>query len=82
MDVFVVRCVLGDLDAMAVVEVSVRLISRRRGSQGVGVRAVEDHAWNSGGPIQPATAGRRRSDRAAGLAIARRARMCGLGRLG
>ena len=41
MDVFVVRCVLCDLDAMAIVEVSVRLISRRRGSQGVGVRHVE-----------------------------------------
>jgi hypothetical protein len=44
MDVFVVRCLLGDLDAMAVVEVSVRLVSRRRGSQGVGVRPVEDQA--------------------------------------
>lgn len=44
MDVLVVQCVLGCLDAMAVVEVSVRLISRRRGSQGVGVRAVEGQA--------------------------------------
>jgi hypothetical protein len=49
MDVFVVRCVLGDLDAMAVVEVSVRLISRRRGSQGVGVRAAEVQARRPGG---------------------------------
>ena len=82
MDVFVVRCVLGDLDAMAVVEVSVRLVSRRRGSQGVGLRNLEEQAWNSGGPIHPVTEGRRRSDRAVGLAIAQRARMCGLGRLG
>ena len=44
MDVFVVRCLLGDLDAMAVVEVSVRLVSQRRGSQGVGVRAAEGQA--------------------------------------
>jgi hypothetical protein len=41
MDVFVIRCVLGDLDAMAVVEVSVRLVSLWRGSQGVGVRPAE-----------------------------------------
>jgi hypothetical protein len=44
MDVFVVRCLLGDLDTMAVVEVSVRLVSRRRGSQDVGVRAAEGQA--------------------------------------
>jgi hypothetical protein len=49
MDVFVVRCVLGDLDAMAIVEVSVRLISRRRGGQGVGARAVEGQARRPGG---------------------------------
>ena len=41
MDMFFIRCVLGDIEAMAVVEVSVRLISHRRGSQGVGVRAVD-----------------------------------------
>ena len=48
MDVFVVRCVVGDLDVMAVVEVSVSLVSRRRGSQGVGARAVEGHARRPG----------------------------------
>jgi hypothetical protein len=52
MDVFVIRCVLGDLDAMAVVEVSVRLISRRRGNQGVGVRPAE--ARRPGGLARPA----------------------------
>lgn len=50
MDVFVIRCVLGDLDAMAVVEVSVRLVSRRRGNQGVGVRAVEARRPNLARP--------------------------------
>jgi hypothetical protein len=49
MDVFVVRCVLGDLDVMAVVEVSVTLISRRRGSQGIGARASENKALRPGG---------------------------------
>jgi len=49
MDVFVVRCVVGDLDVMAVVEVSVSLVSRRRGSQGVGARAVEGPARRPGG---------------------------------
>jgi hypothetical protein len=49
MDVFVVRCVLGDIDVMAVVEVSVSLISRRRGSQGVGARASESQARHPGG---------------------------------
>jgi hypothetical protein len=48
MDVFVVRCVLGDLDVMAVVEVSVKLISRRRGSQGIGTRASENQVRRSG----------------------------------
>ena len=52
MDVFVIRCVLGDLDAMAVVEVSVRLISRRRGNQGVGVRPLD--ARRTGGLARPA----------------------------
>jgi hypothetical protein len=80
MDVFVVRCVLGDLEAMAVVEVSVRLVWRRRGSQSIGLRAGEGQGWNSGGPIHAATEGRRRSDRATGLAVARAAMMCGLGR--
>jgi hypothetical protein len=41
MDVFVVRCLLGDLDAMVVVEVSVKLVSRRRSNQNVGVRPAE-----------------------------------------
>jgi hypothetical protein len=56
MDVFVIRCVLGDLDVMAVVEVSVRLISRRRGSQGVGARSVEGQARRPGsfGMARPA----------------------------
>jgi hypothetical protein len=59
MDVFVVRCLLGDLDAMAVVEVSVRLVSRRRGSQGVGLRAVECPARRPGGlaMVRPAMCG-------------------------
>jgi len=48
-DVFVIRCVLGDLDAMAVVEVSVRLVSRRRGSQGIGARAADGQAWRPSG---------------------------------
>jgi hypothetical protein len=52
MDVFVIRCVLGDLDTMAVVEVSVRLISRRRSNQGVGVRPLD--ARRPGGLARPA----------------------------
>jgi hypothetical protein len=40
MDVFVVRCLLGDLDAMAVVEVSVRLVSRQRCREAGGVRPL------------------------------------------
>ena len=55
MDVFVIRCVLGDLDAMAVVEVSVRLISRRRGNQNVGVRPLD--ARRSGNLARPAMCG-------------------------
>jgi hypothetical protein len=52
MDVFVIQCVLGNLDAMAVVEVSVRLVSRRRGSQGIGTRPAE--ARRPGGLARPA----------------------------
>jgi hypothetical protein len=68
MDVFVVRCVVGDLDVMAVVEVSVRLISRRRGSQGVGVRAVGEFLAAEGPARRPRSFG-----------VASPA-MCGLGR--
>jgi hypothetical protein len=68
MDVFVVRCVLGDIDAMAVVEVSVRLISRRRGSQGVGVRAAVEFLAAEGQARRPV-----------GFAMVRPA-MCGFGR--
>jgi hypothetical protein len=50
MDVFVIRCVLGDLDAMAVVEVSVRLIARRLGSQAVRPAQIR----RPGGLVQPA----------------------------
>jgi|HubBroStandDraft_1064217.scaffolds.fasta_scaffold178794_2 hypothetical protein len=49
MDVFVVRCVVGDLDVMAVVEVSVSLVSRRRSSQGIGARASEGQARRPSG---------------------------------
>jgi hypothetical protein len=68
MDVFVVQCVLGGIDAMAVVEVSVRLISRRRGSQGVGVRAAGEFLAAEG-----------RARRPVGFALVRPS-MCGLGR--
>jgi len=48
-DVFVVRCLLGDLDAMAVVEVSVRLISRQRGREAGGVRPALGQSRPPGG---------------------------------
>jgi hypothetical protein len=53
METFVVRCVLGDLDALAVVEVSVSLILRRRGSQGIGARASESQARRPGSFATP-----------------------------
>jgi hypothetical protein len=58
MDVFVVRCLLGDLDAMAVVEVSVRLVSRQRGREAGGVRPALVQSRRPGGAAMMCSLGR------------------------
>jgi len=68
MNVVVIRCVLGDLEAAAMVEVSVKLVSRRRGSQGIGAKAGEFLAAEG------------QARRPYNMAMARPAMMCGPGR--
>ena len=68
MNVVVIRCMLGDLEAVAMVEVSVKLVSCRSGSQGIGAKAGEYFAAEG------------QARRPYNAAMARPAMMCGPGR--